>query len=408
MTPENRGSANESSPCSATTEHTPFVVFNCALLSLSLLFGVSGNLLVCWVVLRNKTLRTANNALLVNLAASDLIKCSVDTPVFLASLLWALVRTEVGARLCCLLQFTYALCSCVQLLSLVGISVERFRAIAFPFKAEARRGRVRVWLLFIWALGLVLAVLSLTLSKDTLYYMMCTHVRPHGISNPSADPFGVFVLVPVWGCCLVLIAVHYLRIFVVVRQHSNKIFDRGIQLKHSMSRQVSGWQNFSQHAQRPSGTLSKPCEHVPGERPSPLEEEEGKAPVPEMPPPAPQESGKAAVSSPEIVGAVCILTPKAKELGRKRLEGKLAKRFGSIIIAVLLFWMPLVLCLILGSCAATQAEDWMFREVQTSAMVLTCVPAALHPLIYSLLNRQFRAEFHRTLSALRTCARWRG
>ncbi|XP_062396196.1 alpha-1A adrenergic receptor-like [Sardina pilchardus] len=413
MTLETHGGANESSPCSTGTEHTPFVVFNCVLLSLSLLLGVSGNVLVCWVVLRNKTLRTANNALLVNLAASDLLKCSVDTPVFLASLLWALGRgTEVSARLCCLLQFTYALCSCVQLLSLVGISVERFRAIAFPFRAETRRGRVRVWLLFIWALGLVLAVLSLTLSKDALYYMMCTHVRPHGMPNPFVvDPFGVFVLVPVWGCCLVLIAVHYLRIFVVVRQHSNKIFDRGVQLKHSMSRQVSGWQSFSQHAQqRPSGTLSKPCEREPAGKPSSSPEEEGNGPVglPEMmpspPPPALQERAR---PSPEIVGAVCILTPTAKELGQKRLEGKLAKRFGSIIIAVLLFWMPLVLCLILGSCAAARPEDWMFRELQTSALVLTCVPAALHPLIYSLLNRQFRAEFHRTLAALRSCRRRR-
>ena len=338
MTPENRWSANESSPCSgAETEHTPFLVFNCALLSLSFLLGVSGNLLVCWVVFRNKTLRTANNALLVNLAASDLIKCSVDTPVFLASLLWALRRAEVGARLCCLLQFTYSLCSCVQLLSLVGISVERFRAIAFPFKAETRRSRVRLWGVFIWALGLVVAVLSLTLSKDARFYMMCTHVRLHGISDPGADPFGVFVLVPVWGCCLILIAVHYLRIFIVVRQHSNKIFDRGIQLKHSMSRQVSGWQSFSQPAQHTSGTLSTPCA-----RDSTVE------PLPEV--------GKAPVPSPEIVGAVCILTPTAKALGQKRLEGKLAKRFGYIIIAVLLFWLPLVLCLLLSFNTETRAE----------------------------------------------------
>lgn len=345
MTLVNRGGANESSLCSATSDqHTPFVAFNCALLALSLLIGVSGNLLVCWVVFRNKTLRTANNALLVNLAASDLIKCSVDTPLFLASLLWGLVpRAELSARLCSLLQFTYALCSCVQLLSLVGISVERFRAVAFPFKAEARRGRVRVWLLVIWVLGLVLAGLSLTLSKDALYYMMCTHVRLHRNTKPGgADPFGVFVLLPVWGCSLVLIAVHYLRIFVVVRQHSNRIFDRGIQLKHSMSRRVPGWHSFSQHAQRTSDTLSKPpCAQGPGaEPPQPPEEpEEGK-------------------SSPEIVGAVCILTPTAKELGQKRIEGKLAKRFGSIIIAVLLFWLPLVLCLILdaSSSAATQAK----------------------------------------------------
>ncbi|KAL2103209.1 hypothetical protein ACEWY4_000077 [Coilia grayii] len=354
MALETRRRANESWHCGAEGEHTPFLVFNCALLSLSFLLGVSGNLLVCWVVFRNRALRTANNALLVNLAASDLMKCCVDTPAFLGSLLRALRCAEPEARLCCLLQFTYALCSGVQLLSLVGISVERFRAVAFPFGAEARRGRVRLWLVCIWLLGLALAAVSLSLSKDALLYMMCSHLRPHGVASPRADPFGVFVLVPVWGCCLVLIAVHYLRIFIVVRQHSNKIFDRGIQLKHSISRQVAGWHSLSKPAHRSSATLAtlsssratgEPAQRTSATLASLSSSRATGECVGEQPPPL-QEGGPVPVATPpEIVGAVCILTPAARELGQKRLEGELAKRFGCIIIAVLLFWLPLAVCL---------------------------------------------------------------
>lgn len=55
-------------------------VFNYLVLSLTILLGLPGNLLVCWVMYRTKTVQTANNALLVNLTANDLLKCSLDAP----------------------------------------------------------------------------------------------------------------------------------------------------------------------------------------------------------------------------------------------------------------------------------------------------------------------------------------
>lgn len=60
--------------------------------------------------------------------------------------------------------------------------------------------------------------------------------------------------------------------------------------------------------------------------------------VPLVPPPPP-----------EIVGAVCFLTSWAKERGKKRVEGKLAKRFGYIMVAFTLCWLPLVAVLLLDA-----------------------------------------------------------
>ncbi|CAB1336026.1 unnamed protein product [Coregonus sp. 'balchen'] len=54
----------------------------------------------------------------------------------------------------------------------------------------------------------------------------------------------------------------------------------------------------------------------------------------------------------EIVGAVCLLTPTARERGQKRTEGKLAKCFGYIVITFTLFWMPMV-------------QSWVLRELET-------------------------------------------
>lgn len=61
----------------------------------------------------------------------------------------SLIGDSVGLFLCCLQQFTFSLCSGVQILMLLLISVKRLLAIAFPFKM-----RNEEWILFIRACGL--------------------------------------------------------------------------------------------------------------------------------------------------------------------------------------------------------------------------------------------------------------
>lgn len=326
---------------------TMFLIFNCTVLTLTLVLGLPGNLWVCWVVFRTKSLQTCNNALLVSLAASDLLKCSVDTPLLLFSFLRYGKGSQVAVPACTLQQFTYALCSCVQLLTLVSISVERFRAIAFPFQTERRRARVRLWILSIWACGLVLAIISLTLSKKVLFYMLCRlHIEGHGAGDSRYwDPFGPCVLVPVWGLCLTVIVIHYLRIFKVVRQHRKKVFSRGVQLRPTVSEHVWGWLSVPASAPRtaPRGSLKSLLPEGSGR--TVLMVAEAGAPR------AGSSTGGAPGVPPETVGAVCLLIPGARERGKKQMEGKVAQRFGYIIIAFTLFWVPLVVILIMNALA---------------------------------------------------------
>ncbi|XP_060930576.1 gastrin/cholecystokinin type B receptor-like [Limanda limanda] len=373
-----------------------FLLFNCTVLTLVL--GLPGNLWVCWVVSRTKSLQTCNNALLVSLASSDLLKCSVDTPL----LLFSLLRSGGGGPrvpvvVCSLQQFTWALCSCVQLLTLVGISVDRFQAIAFPSRTEGRKVRVRVWILFIWASGLVLALVSLTLSEKALCYMLC---RPHGAGETlrSSDPFGPYVLVPVWGLCITLIVIHYVRIFQVVRQHRKQVFHRGVQLPPTVSEEVWAWLSVpGTGGPAPGG----PFIPAPGGPFSPLPPRRTVLLVAEAPCAAPG-TGPPPGRRPEIVGAVCLMTPGAKERGKKRMEGKVAQRFGYIIIAFTLFWMPMVVILLVKVTSRLDT-DRLLMELETSAVVLTCMQAAVDPLIYTLVTRQFRSELSKILSSIPGC-----
>nr|XP_033484484.1 D(4) dopamine receptor-like [Epinephelus lanceolatus] len=386
---------NETNAHNETHMDTVFLIFNCTVLTLSLVLGLPGNLWVCWVVFRTKSLQTFNNALLVSLAASDLLKCSVDIPLLLFSFLRYGKDSQVSVSVCTLQQFTYALCSCVQLLTLVSISVERFQAIAFPFQTERRKARVRLWILSIWACGLILAVISLTLSRKALFYMLCRpHLGGHGDDRLQySDPFGPYVLVPVWGLSLTVIVIHYVRIFKVVRQHRKKVFSRGVQLRPTVTEHVYGWLSVPASAPRtaPPGSLSP----LPPRR-TVLLVAEASAPF------ACSSRGGAPGRPPEIVGAVCLLTPGARERGKKRMEGRLAQRFGYIIIAFTLSWVPMVVILLINV-ISWQDTDKLLMELETSAMVLTCVQAAVDPLIFTLVTRQFHSELSKVLSSIPWC-----
>lgn len=346
---------NETDAHSGTHVDTMFLLFNCTVLTLTLILGLPGNLWICWVVSRTKSLQTCNNALLVSLAASDLLKCSVDTPLLLFSFLRYGGEDRVSVSVCTLQQFTYALCSCVQLLTLVSISVERFQAIAFPFQTERRKARIRVWILSIWACGLLLAVISLTLSKHPLFYMLCRpHIGGYGAERLQySDPFGPYVLVPVWGLSLTLIVIHYLRIFRVVRKHRKKLFHRGVQLRPTVSEHAWAWLSVSANP-APRTAPRGYCKSLPPVASSspPLHPHQAVLLVAEAGASCADASstggGCAPGRPPEIVGAVCLLTPGAKEQGKKRMEGKVAQRFGYIIIAFTLFWVPMVVILLVN------------------------------------------------------------
>ncbi|XP_075901979.1 D(3) dopamine receptor-like [Nelusetta ayraudi] len=367
----NQTSSSSSSPA--------FLTFNCSVLSLTLVLGSPWNLWVCWLVFRTRSLRNVNTALLVSLAAADLLKCCVDSPLLLLSLLLGPGGRGQGwgRGVCALQRFTFALCSGAQLLTLVSISVERFQALAFPFQTQQRRLlRVRLWIPAVWGCGLALAGLSLALAQQGA---LC-HTPPRGW-----DGFGACVLVPLWGVSLGVIVVHYGRIFRLVRQHRQKVFDRGVELGHRRA------------PADPWGSAA--ADPTPSRRTVLLVTEAG-APRPGS------ASAAAAVAPPvaerpEIVGAVCFLTSWAKERGKKRVEGKLAKRFGYIIVAFMLSWLPLVAVLLLD--ALWHHNHQLLVELETTAMVLTCVQAAVDPLIYTLVTRQFRSELAKLLSSIPWC-----
>lgn len=205
--------------------HVAILVTNCTVLLVTFFVGIAANLFVTFAVYHQKSLQTSTNALLVNLAVIDLLRCATDCPLLLVVVLNERNTRDLGDPLCDGQVMSFALSCCVQLFTLVSISAERHQAIANPFKTAQRRKRVTVWIPLTWAVAIVVSALCVMFTKDSTVYIRCRALPWETLKTYGS--FGRYVLLPVWSVCLALIVGFYSHIFVLVKAHNRKIFDKG-------------------------------------------------------------------------------------------------------------------------------------------------------------------------------------
>lgn len=94
--------------------------------------GISGNLLVVYVVVRNPSMQTITNVFIANLAASDILMCLLAAPFTPLS---GLLRSWVfGEALCHVLPMTLGVSVHVSTLTSTAIAVNRYFVIVHPFR----------------------------------------------------------------------------------------------------------------------------------------------------------------------------------------------------------------------------------------------------------------------------------
>ncbi|XP_066561046.1 D(2) dopamine receptor A-like [Amia ocellicauda] len=427
------------------------------LLLFTCLAGVSGNALVILAVSRQKCLQTSSNALLVNLALSDLLRCGIDCPLLLAISVCGYSGQDLGSAVCDAQAVCFSLSCHVQLLTIVSISAERYQAVARPFKGSQRKRRIQIWIPLTWAVAVLLSPLCLTLARDSPVYMKC-RAMPTGVLA-SFDAFGLYVLVPVWFASLTVITGCYGRIFVLVKMHAKKIFDKGIghpapSVKQTQSVETQG--KGPADGEKPQDTLTESTAAVPGVvSAAPLGEPpmlsaaevhntetvlpaisvtahdiSDQIPTPAISPtkpdscatvPCPGRQPRDALSAsdipeahlsagaearrpsapvsaapgPDLTGAVCMMPSFAsKERARKSKESKLAKRSGYIIVTFLALWMPLVVSVLVNFFNYSNRRAMLWiLEVETFSVAMVCMTSAINPITYAVVNPQFRSEF---------------
>lgn len=181
--------------------------------------GIIGNSVVCVAVIRRKRMRTSNNIFTFNLALCDLLNVVIYLPTQMAAFEndqnWA-----VGNFMCHFVYILVPLCLCASIGTLLAITCDRYRAIAFPMKPRLRSKKVKIILAIIWISSLVICFPLIFVAgevKPAPGKVYCDETWPAAIYR---EIYWNFIFVIQYFLPLTLIAVLAVLIALKIRQNN--------------------------------------------------------------------------------------------------------------------------------------------------------------------------------------------
>lgn len=118
------------------------------------ILGVFGNVLVCFVVARNRQMQTVTNLFITNLALSDVLLCVLAIPF--TPLYTFLGRWIFGRTLCHLVPYAQGVSVYISTLTLTSIAIDRFMVIIYPFHPRMKIEVCLLVIIGIWIFALLL------------------------------------------------------------------------------------------------------------------------------------------------------------------------------------------------------------------------------------------------------------
>ncbi|XP_039726846.1 neuropeptide FF receptor 1 [Pteropus medius] len=177
--PCQNGSHAESAPAANLTfssyyQHSSLVaaMFIVAYVLIFLLCMV-GNALVCFIVLKNRHMRTVTNMFILNLAVSDLLVGIFCMPTTLVDNL--ITGWPFDNATCKMSGLVQGMSVSASVFTLVAIAVERFRRIVHPFRQKLTLRKALVTIAVIWAVALLImcpSTITLTVTREEHHFMV--------------------------------------------------------------------------------------------------------------------------------------------------------------------------------------------------------------------------------------------
>ncbi|KAF2883444.1 hypothetical protein ILUMI_22729 [Ignelater luminosus] len=112
------------------------------------ILGIFGNVLVCFVVFRNKAMQTVTNLFITNLALSDILLCVLAVPF--TPLYTFLGRWVFGKVICHLVSYAQGTSVYISTLTLTSIAIDRFFVIIYPFHPRMKLSTCILIIVNIW------------------------------------------------------------------------------------------------------------------------------------------------------------------------------------------------------------------------------------------------------------------
>ncbi|CAN9502110.1 unnamed protein product [Ophioblennius macclurei] len=151
------------------------------LYSAVVLIACSGNLLLLFLIWRNKRRHNTTNFLIGNLALVDLVMCVFCVP---ATAFYAFDRRGwvFGYHMCHFVSVMQSATVYAAVLSLTAIAVDRYVVVAYPIRRRAG------WQ-FCWGLVVLIWLFSLALSTPTALHTMHLDLRAAGLQTSVCEEF---------------------------------------------------------------------------------------------------------------------------------------------------------------------------------------------------------------------------
>lgn len=118
--------------------------------------GIFGNVLVCYVVFRNRAMQTVTNLFIMNLALSDILLCILAVPP--TPMYTFLRRWIFGTALCHLMLYAQGCSVYISSLTLTSIAIDRFFVIIYPFHPRMKLTTCAVIIFSIWCFALLVTL----------------------------------------------------------------------------------------------------------------------------------------------------------------------------------------------------------------------------------------------------------
>uniref|UniRef100_A0A674D755 D(3) dopamine receptor n=1 Tax=Salmo trutta TaxID=8032 RepID=A0A674D755_SALTR len=345
------------------------------LYSLLILAIVFGNVLVCLAVVRERSLQTTTNYLVVSLAVADLLVASLVMP-------WAVYLEVVGgawlfSRMYCNVFVTLDVMMCTaSILNLCAISIDRYTAVVMPVlynTTHSSRKRVSVMIATVWILAFAVScplLFGFNTSDDPT---VCS------ISNPD---FVIYSSVVSFYLPFIVTLLVYIRIYVFLRKRRKRIAFR----QASSGKVQPGSAQPSAVRTQPYGPtvteeVAKEKESIPVQRSCEVKElSNGRIHTVLRPAPHSQS-----------------LTSQQQHRVRsmQNREKKATQMLAIVLGVFLICWLPFFVTHILNThCRTCRIPP----ELYSAFTWLGYVNSALNPVIYTTFNIEFRRAFIKILS----------
>lgn len=181
-----------------------------------ILFGVTGNSLVIYVVYKFKNLRTVTNYFIVNLAVADLLVNMLCLPFTLVYTLYG--EWTFGQVLCFMLPCAQGMAVYVSTITMNAIALDRYRSIVNHMETKMSKDMCAVVIIFTWAVSALLASpLAIFREYGTFDLLpgesiqVCTEKWPGSSLNGSI--YSLSALLIQYGLPLSFISVAYILIW---------------------------------------------------------------------------------------------------------------------------------------------------------------------------------------------------